>query len=118
VSPQPSGSFSNFNGQVLLIHGERDPETETAVARLTALLHTHRVDHQCMLIKGANHSFYSVVWEQELYGLIEHWLSGKYPLPGFPLPTLASLPDVHTTGSDSDRASDTTASPSVAMGGA
>lgn len=71
--------FALFGGHVLLIHGERDPETETALAQLTELLQRYRVAHQCAVIRGANHSFYAQAWENEIYYLIGAWLTKRYP---------------------------------------
>lgn len=105
-APEFARPFAGFGGEVLLIHGEKDPETGAATAGLKTLFGRYRVGHQCVVIRGANHSFYSLAWEEEMYGLIEHWLSGKYPLSGLPRP--ASLSAAHLTGSG--HASNTTAS--------
>lgn len=114
-APGPARPFAGFGGEVLLIHGEKDPETGIATARLNAFFERYRVAHQCVIIRGANHSFYSLAWENEIYGRIEAWLEGKYPSPGFPLPAPASI-DAHSTGSGP--ASNPTASPALATGGA
>jgi pimeloyl-ACP methyl ester carboxylesterase len=77
-APRPVQPFAGFGGEVLLIHGEKDPETEVATTRLNALFARYGVAHQCVIIRGANHSFYSLAWENEIYACIEAWLNGKY----------------------------------------
>jgi len=88
-APEP---FAGFAGEVLLIHGECDPETGTAVTQITGLLQHYNVGHQHAIIKGANHSFYALAWENEVYARIEHWLKEKYPArqPPLILSTLAN----------------------------
>lgn len=91
-APKP---FAGFAGEVLLIHGECDPETGTAVTQITGLLQKYDVGHQQAIIKGANHSFYSLAWENEVYAHIENWLKEKYPTHQSPLilSTLANPPE-------------------------
>lgn len=67
-------SFSNFNGEILLIHGEKDPETTLSLSQISALLKKHKIIFETHIVKGANHSFYSLKWEQEIIGVTSEWL--------------------------------------------
>jgi len=66
--------FSRFNGQILLIHGEKDPETRLALKQIHEMLNRHQIGYETHVIKNANHSFYSLDWEREVIGLIGKWL--------------------------------------------
>ncbi|MFV0591516.1 MAG: alpha/beta fold hydrolase [Draconibacterium sp.] len=68
------GAFPNFRGEVLLIHGEKDPETPVALKQISGLLSSHNIPFQEQIIKGANHSFYSIKWEKEIIQIIKNWL--------------------------------------------
>jgi len=72
--------FPNFRGDVLLIHGEKDPDTPVAINQISALLSKHGIVFQKQIIKGANHSFYSLNWENEISKSIQDWLCEKYPI--------------------------------------
>ena len=67
--------FSNFTGGVLLIHGEKDPDTLIALNQISKMLLTHNITYQERIIKGANHSFYSIKWENEIVELVKNWLA-------------------------------------------
>jgi pimeloyl-ACP methyl ester carboxylesterase len=66
--------FGSFHGQMLLIHGEKDPETKPALEQIHKILHRCQVTTETYIIKNANHSFYSITWEKEIIRLIEDWL--------------------------------------------
>ncbi|MCC8019038.1 MAG: alpha/beta hydrolase [Rikenellaceae bacterium] len=70
-------SFENLKGPVLVIQAEKDPETLTALPQIEKLLSRHNVDHESHIIKGANHSFYSIKWKNEVYNLINDWIYTK-----------------------------------------
>lgn len=69
--------FSSFTGEVLLIHGERDPETPIALKQISGLLLKHNIPYQQRIIQKANHSFYSLKWEKEIIDLTSTWLTNK-----------------------------------------
>jgi alpha-beta hydrolase superfamily lysophospholipase len=70
--------FGKFQGQMLLIHGEKDPETKPALRQIQDMLHRHNIPSDTYVVKGANHSFYSLSWEYEIIKKITEWLSGNY----------------------------------------
>jgi pimeloyl-ACP methyl ester carboxylesterase len=72
--------FPNFRGEVFLIHGEKDPDTPMAVQQISLLLSGNSISYQTQIIKGANHSFYSLKWEKEIIQIIKDWLFEKFPL--------------------------------------
>jgi dipeptidyl aminopeptidase/acylaminoacyl peptidase len=63
-----------LQGQLLLIHGEKDPETKPALAQIHEMLQRHGVSSDTHIVKEANHSFYSLAWEKEILQVIEDWL--------------------------------------------
>ena len=67
-------SYHNFKGEVLLIHGEKDPEASTAMKQIKSLLQKYRIGYQDMTVKNANHSFYSLKWEKEIMDMVYNWL--------------------------------------------
>lgn len=69
--------FSKFTGQMLLIHGEKDPETEPALRQIREMLDRYQIPADTHIIKGANHSFYSIKWKNEIIQLIENWLENR-----------------------------------------
>lgn len=75
---QSTTSFQSFKGQVLLIHGEKDPETSVAIPQIEALLIRFRIRFEKHIIAGANHSFYSIKWEQEIIEIVTDWLNKQY----------------------------------------
>ena len=61
-------------GDLLLIHGEKDPETGPAVGQIEALARRQGVPYRTCIIRGANHSFYGLSWEEEILDLMSHRL--------------------------------------------
>ncbi|MDR2130459.1 MAG: alpha/beta fold hydrolase [Odoribacteraceae bacterium] len=66
--------FGQLQGRLLLIHGEKDPETKPALSQIHAMLQRHHVSSDTHIVKEANHSFYSLAWEKEILQVIEDWL--------------------------------------------
>jgi dienelactone hydrolase len=77
VSQTKKKPFVNFKGQMLLIHGEKDPETQPALEQIQEMLQRYRIPSDVHIVKNANHSFYSIVWEKEIITLIADWLKNK-----------------------------------------
>lgn len=69
--------FAGLNGQVLLVHGGKDPETQLALSQIRALLTRHAVAYDVHVVKNANHSFYGLHWEQEIIEKIGQWLAAR-----------------------------------------
>lgn len=67
--------FSNLKGSVLSIHGEKDPETKIAISQISELLKQYKINFEMHVIKGANHSFYGLNWEAEIYDIVIRWLT-------------------------------------------
>ena len=70
--------FPNFKGEVLLIHGEKDPEAGTAMEQIKSLLQKYQIGYQDMTVKNANHSFYSLKWENEIIDAVYSWLKNRF----------------------------------------
>jgi len=70
--------FHNFKGEVLLIHGEKDPEAGTAMKQIKSLLQKYRIGYQDLTIKNANHSFYSLQWEKEIADTVYKWIMNRF----------------------------------------
>ncbi len=73
-------AFLNFNGEILAIHGEKDPETEVALKQVNNLTAKYFIPFEKHIVKGANHSFYSIKWKNEIFDIIQQWLNEKYPI--------------------------------------
>jgi len=69
--------YTKFKGQMLLIHGERDPETKPALEQIQEMLQHYKIPSDTYIVKNANHSFYSLAWENEIIQLIKNWLENK-----------------------------------------
>jgi pimeloyl-ACP methyl ester carboxylesterase len=70
--------FGKFQGQLLLIHGEKDPETKLALRQIQDMLQRHNISSDTCVLKNANHSFYSSTWEKEIIQVITNWLDSKF----------------------------------------
>lgn len=70
--------FANFNGQILAIHGEKDPDTPAVCEQLKNICRQYNIPLSLTIIKDANHSFYSVKWEQKVIGIVNQWLMQRY----------------------------------------
>lgn len=84
-----------FRGDILYIYGSNDPTTADCVAHYEALSKQAGRTFQHQIIDGANHSFYSLMWERQVLDASLVWLDERYPAargserskaPG-PLPT-------------------------------
>jgi hypothetical protein len=72
-------SFKNYFGKsFLLIHGEKDPETEVSLEQITSLLNKYDLKYDKHILPNANHSFYSIKWEKDIFEIIEKWLINNY----------------------------------------
>ena len=77
VSKIQEKPFKKFQGKMLLIHGEKDSETKPALGQIHDMLQGYQIPSDTYIIKNANHSFYSLAWENEIIQLIEDWLKSK-----------------------------------------
>jgi len=64
--------FEKVNVPSLLIYGTADPTTPEALAWYRGQL---RVPPEVHLVEGANHSYYGLNWENEVFQITEAWLS-------------------------------------------
>ncbi|MDR2763924.1 MAG: alpha/beta fold hydrolase [Tannerella sp.] len=74
TKPSEAQPFGRLQGRLLLIHGEKDPETKPALAQIHDMLQRHGISSDTHIVKKANHSFYSLAWEREILQVIEDWL--------------------------------------------
>jgi pimeloyl-ACP methyl ester carboxylesterase len=63
--------FENVRLPSLLIYGTADPTTNEALAWHRGQL---RVAPHVHLVEGANHSYYGIHWEMEVFRVTEQWL--------------------------------------------
>jgi len=70
--------FSNFNGEILSIHGQYDPEAALALKQIKYLCKKNKIKHSFTIISKANHNFYSIKWKKEIIEFIGKWLDNKY----------------------------------------
>lgn len=69
--------FGKLKGQMLLIHGEKDPSTVPALRQINQMLYNHQIPSEIHIVKDANHSFYSLAWEDEIISVIQNWLNSR-----------------------------------------
>lgn len=79
VTPRGTGvqelKSSGFAGKrTLMIYGENDPDTEPAERSLMEFCSRTGLVAEFYTIPGANHSFYSIVWKQEVLDITTKWL--------------------------------------------
>jgi len=67
-------NFSEFKGRMLLVHGEKDPETKLSLEQIHNMLNRYNISYDTHIVKNANHSFYSLIWKKEIIEIIENWL--------------------------------------------
>lgn len=66
--------FRAWRGTVLLVYGANDPDTALAGARYRAFCAAQALPHHYHEIAEANHSFYSLAWEQQVLDQTADWL--------------------------------------------
>lgn len=69
--------FEKVGVPSLLVYGTADPTTEEALAWHRGQL---RVTPEIHLVEGANHSYYGLDWETEVFTASEKWLSHLKPV--------------------------------------
>lgn len=67
-----------FKGEVLSIHGGKDPETILSVGQIEKMLEENEIPMRKCIIEDGNHGFYSLHWEQEILEIIESWIFKFY----------------------------------------
>lgn len=67
-----------FQGEVLSIHGGKDPETVLSVGQIQKMLEDHQIPVLKHIIEDGNHGFYSISWEQEIISVVENWMLKFY----------------------------------------
>lgn len=75
----PVRPFCGLQGGVLLIYGGKDPETALALPQIRHLLTSHSIPFDVHLVAGANHSFYSIGWSEEICDKMKAWLIALPP---------------------------------------
>ena len=67
-------AFEDFNGRAIFVYGGADPEAAGARQVYEPFAAQHGIDAQFHSIDGANHSFYSKEWKQQVIELCLGWL--------------------------------------------
>ena len=63
-----------FRGRALFVQGSQDPETAPAMAHFSALFGGAGIPVRFHAVQDANHNFYSLDWEKELFDVTHEWL--------------------------------------------
>lgn len=71
TAPRDSYPTLAINENVLVIHAEHDPDTLVALPQIESFLEQNHIPFHSHIIKGANHSFYSLDWTQEIWDIIK-----------------------------------------------
>lgn len=65
----------HYRKPTLMVYGTADPEAKPAIEWYQRIFEGGRVPNSVHLVRGANHSFYSIAWEQEVFDVTREWLS-------------------------------------------
>jgi len=66
-----------YHGGALFVYGSRDDEAVGAPDFYAQFCREHGIPAVFHTIEGANHSYYSVAWQDEVIGLTREWLDGQ-----------------------------------------
>jgi len=69
------GELRGYRGRALFIYGSRDDEAVGAPEFYAAYCRDNAIPAAFHTIEGANHSFYSVAWQNEVIELTRDWLN-------------------------------------------
>ena len=67
--------FGQFRGKALFVYGTRDPEAAPVDSRYREFCRTHGIVSSHHAVDGANHSFYSLDWADEVYRVTREWVN-------------------------------------------
>ncbi len=67
-------AFESYKGRVLFVYGGADPEAAGAQQMYEPFCQEHGLDAEFHVIEGANHSFYSTEWKEQVVELSMGWL--------------------------------------------
>jgi hypothetical protein len=73
--------LAGYHGPALFIYGSRDDEAVGAPEFFRSFCHEHGIPAAFHTIEGANHSYYSAAWQEEVIGLTLDWLAGEGNAP-------------------------------------
>jgi len=66
-------AFAGFRGRAIFINGDRDPDAVAAREVFMPFCREHGIAADFHSIAGANHSFYSLAWTEEVFSLSLDW---------------------------------------------
>lgn len=66
-----------YKKPTLMVYGTGDPEAKPAIAWYGDIFEKSGAPYRVHLVRGANHSFYSLAWEREVLDVTRQWLSSK-----------------------------------------
>ena len=75
-------AFRKFRGDILFIFGGSDPETTGSAPAYARYCRAHGIANTCHTVPHAGHSFYGMVWEQEVLRVTEEWLESRLRAEG------------------------------------
>ena len=73
--------LAHYPGRVLFVHGTKDPEGMLGREHFQPFCSEHGVRAEFALIRGANHSYYSLAWEEDLLNQAIAFLTDTEPQP-------------------------------------
>ncbi len=72
--------FMDFRGERLFVYGGNDPTTPASLQHYEALCRDAGCNWNHYVVPGANHAFYSLVWEQAVIDQTLNWLETQAAL--------------------------------------
>jgi len=69
---------TSFDGKILSIHGENDPEAEVVTKQIKLICLKYNINHTNFIILEADKYFCSIRWKEQLIQIIISWLNKIY----------------------------------------
>jgi len=62
---------------LLFVYGGNDPITNNSKKHYSEICKANKIEHECLLIENANHSFFHYKWKQQLFGICKKWIEDQ-----------------------------------------
>ena len=59
---------------LLFVYGGNDPITNNSKSHYSTICKKNEIDHKCVSIENANHSFFHYKWKENLFGICKKWI--------------------------------------------
>lgn len=77
--------FAQADWPALFVYGDRDPEGMASKPQFEQFCREHGLDAEFVDVAGANHDFYSLAWEREVFERMTAWLQKRFQSGASPI---------------------------------